>query len=132
MDKLALKFQFAESMSGADQELLLVLRKAGDETWGDAADYTDCIRRIAANEEALVQSQPGAKVLSVKACFAGSDVMSGKKGQEYFEACWRGVGGRVEFESQTFEGVDHDGVLVDLGKGPLRGVFERVGRGGAV
>jgi hypothetical protein len=34
----------------------------------------------------------------------------GKKGQEYFEGCWRGAGEGVGFESRRVEGTDHDTV----------------------
>jgi hypothetical protein len=124
------KCQFAENMSGADEELKLCLRKGGDSTWADAVDYAKCVRRIAANEEVLRGGGREAARLVVNASFAGSDVMIGKRGAEYFENCWRREGrGMVDFTAETFVGTDHDAVLVDLRKGALRGVFERVGRG---
>jgi hypothetical protein len=123
------KSQFAENMSGADEELKLCLRKGGDASWGEAVDYAKCVRRIAANEEVLLGGRREAARLIVNASFTGSDVMIGKRGQEYFENCWREGRGMVDFTTKTFVGTDHDAVLVDLRKGALRGVFETVGRG---
>jgi hypothetical protein len=66
--------------------------------------------------------------LSVDAFFVGLDVMIAKRGQEYFEQCWRsdGVEETVEFAISIFSGTNHDSVLFDEEKGALKNVFERI------
>ncbi|KAK9236843.1 hypothetical protein V1525DRAFT_389108 [Lipomyces kononenkoae] len=53
IEKLSSKYQFAESTTGANDEVKLCLRKCDDADWGEAADYSNCIRKIAVKEAAL-------------------------------------------------------------------------------
>lgn len=128
IQKLSSKYQFAESMTGANEEVKLCLRKCDDADWGEAADYLGCIRKIAVNEAALGSRDPNAAKLSVEAFFAGSDVMIAKRGQKYFEECWQSdeVKGKVDFATSTFPEANHDSVLVDQKKGALKIVFEKI------
>jgi hypothetical protein len=121
------KCQSLENISGANEEIKLCLRKCEDGDWGDAIDYSACIKKIAASE-AVQSDEEGAGKLRVNACFAASDIMTGKKGQRYFIECWErnGVGGNVVFESETFKETNHDSVLVDWKKGGLKKVFEQI------
>jgi len=126
MRSLVVKFNLAEDTTGANEEAKLCLMKGGKADWGALADYEACVQSIADREKERVQA--GEVKLRMEAAFATSDVIIGKGGQEYFERCWRreGVAGSVDFASRTFEGVDHDGVLVDFHKGALKGFFESV------
>lgn len=128
IEKLSSKYQFAESISGANEEVKLCLRKCDDADWGEAADYSSCIRKIAVNEAALGSREPNAAKVSVEAFFGGSDIMIAKRGQEYFEQCWQsdGVKGKVDFTTSTFPKANHDSVLIDQKKGALKIVFERI------
>ncbi|KAK5946033.1 hypothetical protein PMZ80_000172 [Knufia obscura] len=132
ISKLSHKYQFAESMTGGNEEAKLCLRKCNDADWGEAADYTSCVRTIAVNEAALSNgnSAPTATKLRVEAHFAASDIMSGKRGQTFFEGCWQSneVKGKIDFASLTLAETNHDSVLVDLRKGALKAVFERIAR----
>ena len=135
IEKLALKYRFAEDLTGANEEAKLCLRKCEDADWGDAADYVACIKSIAQNECTLQQQNPSRAKLKVEAFFANSDIMSGKRGQEYFEQCWRQdlCKESVDFATKTYPDTNHDSVLMDYKKGALRDVFEKVaGLGGGV
>jgi len=128
IEKLSSKYQFAESNAGANEEAKLCLRRCDDADWGEVADYSSCIRKIAANEAELGSRNPSTAKMSVNAFFAGSDVMIGKRGQEYFEQCWESdeVKGKVDFAVSTFPETDHDSLLIDQKKGALRTVFKRI------
>lgn len=121
----SVKFLLAEDTTAGNEEAKLCLIKGGKADWGVLADYEACVRSIA--DEA--SGDIGAAKLKIDAAFASSDLLIGKGGQEYFEKCWRqeGMAGKVDFESRTCEGTDHDSVLVDFRKGALKGVFERIG-----
>nr|OQO05205.1 hypothetical protein B0A51_17430 [Rachicladosporium sp. CCFEE 5018] len=121
---LSMKYMSAESIVGANEEAKLCLRKCEDADWGDAADYAACITKIGEREGEL-QDQPK---LRIDGFFAGSDVMIGKQGQEFFERCWRSdeVARHVDFESRTYEKADHDSLILNYKKGALRDVFKRV------
>ncbi|KAM3079594.1 hypothetical protein ACMFMG_006009 [Clarireedia jacksonii] len=126
--KLSSKYQFAESNTGANEEVKLCLRKCNDADWGEAADYSSCIRKIADKEAALSNHEANAVKLRVEAYFAESDIMSGERGQKYFEKCWQSdeVNGKVDFAASTLMGSDHDSVLIDLKKGAMKVVFEKI------
>ncbi|KAL0262768.1 hypothetical protein SLS55_001741 [Diplodia seriata] len=128
IETLSSKYQFAESMTGANEEVKLCLRKCDDADWGEAADYSSCVRKIADNESALGSREPNAAKLSVEAFFAGSDIMIAKRGQQYFEQCWQSdeVKEKVDFATSTFSEANHDSVLIDQKKGALKVVFERI------
>ena len=128
IEKLSSKYQFAENITGANEELKLCLRKCDDADWGEAAIYSGCIRKIAVSEAALDDGESSPAKLRVEAFFAGSDIMIAKRGQEYFEQCWQSdeVRGMVDFTTSTFPEADHDSLLVDQRKGALKVVFERV------
>lgn len=128
IQKLSSKYQFAESTTGANEEAKLCLRRCDDADWGEAADYSSCIRKIAVNEAALGSREPNAAKVSVEAFFGGSDIMIAKRGQKYFEQCWQSdeVKGKVDFATSTFPDANHDTVLIDHKKGALKSVFERI------
>ncbi|KAK6434817.1 hypothetical protein LTR95_009000 [Oleoguttula sp. CCFEE 5521] len=121
---LSMKYMSAESILGANEEAKLCLRKCEDADWGDAADYASCITKIGEREGELGDQAK----LKVDGFFAGSDVMIGKQGQEFFEKCWRSdeVARHVDFESRTYEKADHDSLILDYKKGALRDVFRKV------
>jgi hypothetical protein len=123
----AIKFSLAEDKSAGNEEAKLCLMKGGRASWGVLADYEACVRSIADVEVARSGDDQVGR-LKIDASFAASDVMIGKGGREYFEKCWRqeGMAGKVDFESHTFEGTDHDSVLVDFRLGALKRVFGRI------
>jgi len=123
----AVKFHLAEDTTAGSEEAKFCLMKGGSASWGVLADYEACVRSIA-DEEWSRSGNGQAVKLRVDASFAASDLMIGKGGKEYFEKCWRqeGVAGKVDFDSQTFEGTDHDSVLADFRLGALKKVFSRI------
>lgn len=134
IEKLSSKYQFAETNTGANEEVKLCLRKCNDADWGEAADYSSCIRKIADNEEAFASREPNAAKLGIEAFFAESDIMSGERGQKYFEQCWQSdeVKQKVDFATSTLPGTDHDSVLIDQKKGAMKIVFEKIAQMGNV
>jgi len=130
---LYMKFAFAEDTTAANDEAKLCLRKAEDADWDAASDYMACVRCIAENEQVLRQQTRDAPKLRVEGLFASSDVMSGKKGQDFFERCWRqeGIAELVTFVSEMYKETNHDSVILDRKKGALKDVFRSVARAGA-
>jgi hypothetical protein len=125
IDHCLTKYHFAEDTTGANEEAKLCLRKCEDVAWGEAADYSKCILSIAENEG---MREAGAAKLRADGYFAGSDIMSGKRGQEYFEQCWQReeVAAKIDFVGQTYSETDHDSVVLNYRKGALRVVLERI------
>ncbi|KAJ6004376.1 hypothetical protein N7522_006021 [Penicillium canescens] len=130
LDSLMHKYMFEENTVGANSEALQCLRKEPNNTWGKCEDYEVFVREIVDLERG--RDREGAP-LRIQAYFAESDVMIGKKGQTYFEECWRGTNGEykdvVEFASTTVPGTDHDtlALSVDVWEGIFQGVLEVVG-----
>jgi hypothetical protein len=120
LDKLVFKSTFGEDTSGANDEALFCLRKGG--TWGEADDYAEYVRRLAELEKTrLNETGRGAEDLrplrlKVRAYFAESDAMSGKRGQTYVEECWRGGENDlyqdvIDYQSEVLPGSDHDSIV---------------------
>jgi hypothetical protein len=116
----AVKSLLAEDTTAGNEEAKLCLMKGGKADWGVLADYEACVRSIADYEGDGVAAK-----LRVEAAFAASDLLIGKGGQEYFEK-QEGVAGKVDFQSRTCEGTDHDSVLVDFRRGALNNVFRTI------
>jgi hypothetical protein len=132
IDEFSMKYKFAEDINGVNDEAKLCLRKCEDADWGEAQDYAACIRTIAQKERTLQQQNPGSAKLKVEAFFSGSDIMIGKRGQEYFEQCWQQDEFKesLNFATKTYPKANHDSVIIDYKKGALRDVFEKVARSG--
>ena len=130
IEKLSMKYLLAEGIAGANEEAKLCLRKCDDADWGEAADYSDCISKIAVNETAVGSRERNATKLNVDAFFGGSDIMIAKRGQMYFEQCWQNdrVKKKIDFTTSTFSEADHDSILLDQKKGALKIVFEKIVR----
>ena len=131
--RLASKYQRAESFTGANEEAKLCLRKCEDAAWGEAADYSKCIHKIAVNEATFNKNhEPNATKLSVDAFFGGTDIMIAKRGQKYFEQCWQRdeIKSKIDFTSRTCPKVNHNYVLFDFENGALKHVFNKIGQAG--
>lgn len=127
----AVKFAQAEETTAPNEEAKLCLRKGGEGDWGAVADYRACVRAIAEGERGGAAAAAGKARLRVLGCFAASDAMIGKGGQGYFEECWRqeDVAGCVDFETRTYEGTNHDSVLVDSRRGGMRDCLLKAAEG---
>lgn len=127
MLSFATKFSLAEDTTAGNEEAKLCLMKGGKESWGVLADYEACVRSIVDNEDTSSGHGEVAR-LKIDAAFAASDMLIGKGGQEFFEKCWRqeGMAGKVDFESRTVKGTDHDSILSGFEHGILESTFHKI------
>jgi hypothetical protein len=124
VDRLQDDYAWAEETVGANDESMLCLKKAGPGLWGACEDYPTFVRQLASGErERRDRGLNKEHNLKVHTFFAESDMMIGKNGQSYFEACWgRDItGGAVDFEAITTTNTNHDSIC-----GAQRGVLERI------
>ena len=128
IDSLLMKYRFAEDTHGINDEAKLCLGKCDNADWGEAQDYAACIRSIAQKERTLQQQDTRRAKLKVEAVFSGSDVMIGKRGQEYFEQSWQHDEFRecLDFSTKTYPKANHDSLVIDYEKGALRNVFKSI------
>ncbi|THC90765.1 hypothetical protein EYZ11_009765 [Aspergillus tanneri] len=134
LEPLIYQFLFEESTEGANLEALQCLQKGPPGSWGKCEDYREFVRELVELERrggrCIRESVRGKLV--VRAYFAESDAMIGKRGQLYVEECWKGkVNGEfldvLDFETRTVLGSDHD--TVSLHTETLERVFlESAGR----
>lgn len=118
LDTLVFKFMFAEDTVAANDEALQCLKKGG--TWGEADDYGKFVKGMADLERRRRMGDAGCiggkARLKVRAYFAESDAMIGKRGQTYVEECWKGKEDGefqdvLDFQSMTVAGTDHDSLV---------------------
>ncbi|KAL2839490.1 Alpha/Beta hydrolase protein [Aspergillus pseudoustus] len=109
--RLAVNYMFAENTVGANSEALQCLRKGDGGDWGVAGDYGVCVRGFVERErEGERNERPEQGKFRVRVYYGATDALVGRKGQEYFESCWRDAGEGVDFGSKWVEGTDHDTV----------------------
>lgn len=116
---LTMKSMFGENTVGANSEALLCLKKGPKAVWGACEDYEDFFKGLYSTErERLVNANSNRTTsrLKIRAYFAETDMMSGKKGQEYLTNCFRGGSDQVapnavDFEAATIAGSDHDSII---------------------
>lgn len=134
LDRLVFYSTFREDTSGANDEAMFCLKKGG--TWGEADDYAEYVRRLVELERKRVDEgvQAGDEArtgkLKVRAYFAESDAMSGKRGQAYVEECWKGGKNdqyqeAIDFQSEVLPGTDHDSIIQSVAA--LEKVFRDAG-----
>jgi hypothetical protein len=128
VSKLGLKYMFAETTSGANDEALLCLRKGteADVGWGVCEDYGAFVPKLAEEWKRFSRNGEHSDIkLRLQVYFATSDAMSGEGGQSYFKECWREerCADGIEFQGTVAENTTHD----DIGL-PERGVLEKVFR----
>ncbi|KAK4964282.1 hypothetical protein LTR66_001019 [Elasticomyces elasticus] len=134
---LQMKYFFAENTSGVNDEARLCLRKPGTGLWGVCEDYELFVANLAKSEKRAMAADPthasneeehSCRKLKIRAFFSESDVMIGKKGQEYFERCWTSsteIREVVDFSSTTVKGTDHE-TIIELQDGPLQEIMKEV------
>ena len=131
IDRLNMRYLFAESITGANEEALFCLKKSGPGLWGECDDYDVFIKSFVEREKIRRrQGDPGARRLEIRMYFAESDVMIGEGGRKYFEKVWNqyGVIDIAHVDSKVMAQTDHDSVIIDVVKGGLRDVFEEIRR----
>lgn len=115
LDKLTIKGMFSEETVGANNEAINCLKKGPKGSWGEAEDMNALVGRIAKRERETENRPDNSGKLGVRIYFSGSDVMTGRRGQQYFEACWRGKEGEyddcLDVWVMTVEDSDHDSVV---------------------
>ncbi|KAI0014965.1 hypothetical protein F4780DRAFT_766133 [Xylariomycetidae sp. FL0641] len=112
LDKAIFRSMFEANTVGANSEALQCLRKGPDAAWGVCDDYKEFVKDLARTEKdrrATGDAPPPGK-LQVRAYFAETDFMIGKRGQEYVEASWTDTDYEeaFSFTTSTIKGVDHD------------------------
>jgi hypothetical protein len=110
LSRLAVNYMFSENTVGANSEALQCLRKGEGREWGVVEDYDSSIKAFVQGERERARDQGEQGQIRIRVYHAATDAMVGKRGQEYFEGCWRGAGEGVDFESRRVEGTDHDTV----------------------
>jgi hypothetical protein len=130
IEKLQVKYFFAENTTAANEEAKLCLRKT---IWGESGDYAEWVTKFCAREREAQQQMSSRPKVVVKAYFAASDMMIGKGGKEYFDKCWTqdGVSDAVGYESTELPDTDHDSALLDHEKGAVKHIFEKIGSKGS-
>ncbi|KAG9229717.1 Alpha/Beta hydrolase protein [Amylocarpus encephaloides] len=117
LEKLIMKYAFAETNTGANEEARLCLKSvAGSCSWHACEDYPTMVANLAKSwDEKVAKGENG---LKVRAFFAAGDMMIGVKGKKYWGECWKAenIGKGIEVELVGTEGTDHDS-FVDPGKG---------------
>jgi hypothetical protein len=110
LSRLAVNYMFSENTVGANSEALQCLRKGEGREWGVVDDYDSSIQAFVQGERERAPDQVEQVQSRIRVYRAATDAMVGRKGQEYFEGCWRGAGEGVDFDSRRVEGTDHDTV----------------------
>ncbi|MCJ1381608.1 hypothetical protein MMC17_004719 [Xylographa soralifera] len=95
LERLVPKLFMEENMSGGADEAFFSLKRGDKWTWGLFADIDEAVSMVVSQERGLVlaadSSQNGFRQekLRIEVFFAESDLMIGKKGQEWFSQCWQ-------------------------------------------
>ena len=135
--KLIPTFLFAEGVDGAGQDTQLCLRKPRSipwctslRPWDDVDDAVRQLRHIFSADEA---DNVGQRVWLINTFHAESDSMVGKKGQVWFDGCWKSDETAtssshhvMEYGSEVVRGSDHD-FLLDPAFGASEAWLKRVG-----
>jgi len=124
MDKInALRLQYmrVEDSTGSNDEALLCLKKHDVGVWGACENYETFVPDLAK----VFSAQQDPSKLKIQAYFAVDDIMIGKGGQKYFNACFskEACGQYIDYESSTVDGVNHE-TIGDPTKGVLEKLYE--------
>ncbi|KAK2609201.1 hypothetical protein QQS21_002283 [Conoideocrella luteorostrata] len=102
---------FLENTAGANSEARQCLKKEGKGMRGVYEELDVFVQDLVAQERNRAQEGK----LRVKVFFAEDDVMIGKGGQRYMDACWdheSEFADVLEYSSATVENTDHDNVIM--------------------
>jgi hypothetical protein len=123
------QYIFAEGALGANDEARLCLKKGGKDLWGVAEDFEHFVQSLAAREGTRGKAGVENAKLNVRVVFADSDVMSGARGEKYFDHIWRQneqCRQAFDVKSVRIPGTDHETVLMDHKLGGLSTIFAEV------
>ncbi|MCJ1430709.1 hypothetical protein MMC27_000059 [Xylographa pallens] len=117
---------FPENISGGADEAILTLKRGDKWTWGLFADTDEAVSMVVSQERGLASvansSQNGLRQekLRIAVFFAESDIMIGKKGQEWFNQCWQSqdISDVIFYTSETVPHSSHETIC-----GPEQGIF---------
>jgi hypothetical protein len=130
VEKLMMQYIFAEGALGANDEARLCLKKGGKDLWGVTENFEQFVHGLAAKEATRRETGTDSAKLHVRVVFAESDVMSGERGEKYFDQIWR----QNEQCRQMFDvkgvrvpGTDHETVLMNHKSGGLTTIFAEIG-----
>uniref|UniRef100_A0A8H7THW0 AB hydrolase-1 domain-containing protein n=1 Tax=Bionectria ochroleuca TaxID=29856 RepID=A0A8H7THW0_BIOOC len=117
LERLMVRGMFDQETAGANWEAVNCLKKGPKGAWDEADNMHDLVDRIASREKET-HSEGQAGKLTVSIYFAESDVMTGKKGQDYFRSCWVDAATAhdqcVDIQARTIEKTNHDSVLTNV------------------
>lgn len=124
--RLAFEYAFAENTEGLGPEALFCLKRRGQgKLWGDWEDYDIFVRLLIEQE----RHRDSAAKLEVDVFHAESDMLLGKKGQDYFDDCWSPADNCVDYSRLLIPGTSHE-TIVDHKFGLMERILKRVGSAG--
>lgn len=104
---LASKYADAEPRAGLGVEAQFCLKKGGGAcVWGDWKDYDELVKLLVANETTCANPNK----LRIDVFHATEDRMVGKRGQKWFDACWKEdiLGRNIEYNATVIENTNHE------------------------
>lgn len=118
----SMRRMWKEDITGANGEALLSLKKPQAGSWGVCDNYQTCPRDLETrttehlsqqNRESNTGSSTAEEqpVLRIRVFWAATDMMVGKKGEDYFDRCFKDYcteHHRVTYQSETVEETDHE------------------------
>lgn len=131
--KATRKALFSEDTSGANHECLLLLKKEVAGSWGACESYQDYPAKLETKLKEYFQSRQDSdstalgtsqsqQRLAIKVSWAESDLLIGKKGAAYFDACFKKFALRelgsgkdstaLLYDSEVAPETDHDTVFL--------------------
>ena len=120
---------YLENMSGGADEAFITLKRGDKWTWGLFEDTDEAISKVVSQERSLVSARNSSsnnsrpERLRIAVFFAESDIMIGKKGQEWFDQCWQSqdIADVVAYTSETVPKSSHETIGA-----PEKGIFARL------
>lgn len=123
---LAFKYTCAEALAGFGLEAQFCLKKGGGpDVWGGWIDYDQMVKLLVANERPFASERMNK--LRVDVFHAAEDNMVGKRGQRWFDSCWKPevIGEDVEYNATVVEDTNHD-TINEEDSWVLDKMFERI------
>ena len=116
-------------MAGAADEAFFSLKRGDRWTWGLFADIDEAVTMVVDQERGLEtavdssRDRFGQQKLRIEVFFAESDMMIGKKGQEWFDQSWRTQDANdvITYTTETVPQSSHETI-----GGPEHGIFAKL------
>jgi len=133
LERLVTKVFMEENMSGGADEAFLCLKRGDKWSWGLFADIEEAVSMLVYHERLLTSGPDSSQgdirqeKLRVEVFFAESDIMIGKKGQEWFSQCWQSqdIADVISYTSETVPESSHE-TIGDPGRGIFARLFKEI------